>query len=439
MTTDRSPDNLTAETETAGAATAEAPAAPAASCANPGNGPDPAPEPDATPAAKKFSWLLKAFGVLLILSGALTVLGMVALAVLGVLSGLDGASAKVTTIVFMAVELVFRVAMGVLYFRLGLRLLRDRRLHAAGIARTIMTMLVLTVVVDLMVSGISPSMIATLVQIAIMVALQSYLDPSLAEERELNRKLRKLEERSDEEERVARLRRSQGKAPYQLNFFNIFWTFVVCSVLGLVIEDIYHAVVFGGYEDRAGLLFGPFSPIYGFGAVLMTLALNRIRNKNVLLIFVCSAVIGGAFEYFVSWFMQFSFGITAWDYSGTFLSIGGRTNGFFMACWGVLGVAWVKWLLPNIFKLIYLIPWNWRYVVTTAAAVLMVVDGVMTLQALDCWYLRASGHAPETSLQQFYAEHFDDAYMANRFQTMTMDIESSARIGTSSSTASAAA
>ena len=105
------------------------------------------------------------------------------------------------------------------------------------------------------------------------------------------------------------------------------------------------------YQDRAGLLFEPFSPIYGFGALLMTIALNRFHDKPVWVVFLVSAVIGGAFEYFTSWIMEFSFGIRAWDYSGTFLSIDGRTNFVFMVMWGVLGVAWIKLLLPRLLKL----------------------------------------------------------------------------------------
>ncbi|MCG5015023.1 putative ABC transporter permease, partial [Collinsella aerofaciens] len=82
-----------------------------------------------------------------------------------------------------------------------------------------------------------------------------------------------------------------GKGFIALNFFNLFWIFVVCCVLGLMIETVYHFLVVnpGHYQDRAGLLFGPFSLIYGFGAVLMTVALNRFHDKNVVLIFLVSA------------------------------------------------------------------------------------------------------------------------------------------------------
>ena len=377
---------------------------------------------------EKIPWLVKAFGIWCIVAGASTAV-LWALLITGLLAyGLPEGENPVHSLVMLIVYAAIDVAVAVLSMKLGVRLLKNNRKHSAAIARSLMILLVVSLLLGLMLSGPAPENIGVVVEILVLIALPVYLDPSLIEERRLRRTLRKMDERDAEQERLAWLAKTGGKAPYKLNYFNIFWTFVVCSVLGLIIEDIFHVVVYHGWEDRAGLLFGPFSPIYGFGAVLMTLALNGIREKNPLLIFLCSALIGGAFEYFTSWFMQFAFGVTAWDYTGSFLSIGGRTNGFFMLCWGILGVVWIKLLLPLIFKLIYKIPWNWRYSVTAVATALMIVDGVMTLQSLNCWYERESGEKPETPVQQFYAKHFDDAYMANRFQTMTMNVESATRL-----------
>jgi hypothetical protein len=367
------------------------------------------------------------FGVWNLLSGA-GELGVMVLGVVGVFGDPARlASLKNTSVTLTVVGAALQVLVAALLVIFGVRMLRDDRRGGAVLARATGLLLVAQLAVDIMVGGLDAVSAYPVLLMLVMVVLESYLDPTLAEERRLQRALRKLEEESDEQERLAHLREFRGRAPFKLNFYNLFWTFVVASVVGLFVEEIYHLVLYHVWQDRAGMLFGPFSPIYGVGAVLMTLALNGIRNRNPLLIFVCSALIGGAFEYLVSWFMQFAFGITAWDYTGTFLSIGGRTNGFYMACWGLLGVAWIKVVLPVLFKLIYRVPWNWRYALTAVATALMLVDAAMTLESLNCWYLRESGREPATAVQAFFAEHFDDAYMENRFQTMTMHADSSAR------------
>ena len=45
----------------------------------------------------------------------------------------------------------------------------------------------------------------------------------------------------------------------QLSFAKLFWIFVVGSILGLLIEDVFHVLVYHEWESRAGLVWGPFS------------------------------------------------------------------------------------------------------------------------------------------------------------------------------------
>lgn len=368
---------------------------------------------------------LKVFGMLCVVSGA-AIASVLALVIVGMAlivreGGLAGELSTATLVIFAA-QTALMTVLAALFAVLGVRLLRDKRRGAAQLTGVMIVILILVALCDMMLGGLTLDLVPYGVVLVVLIALQSYVDPSLAEERELQRKLRDMETREQAEDGTLG-RDETGKGFIALNFFNLFWIFVVCCVLGLAIETAYHFAVVdpGHYQDRAGLLFGPFSPIYGFGAVLMTVALNRFHDKNVVLIFLVSAVIGGAFEYLTSWFMQFAFGIVAWDYSGTFLSIDGRTNGMFMAMWGVLGVVWIKLLLPWMLKIVNLIPWNWRYAVTTVCAALMIADGGLTLLALDCWYQREAGRAPDNAIEEFCADHFDNAYMTQRFQSMSID------------------
>ena len=388
---------------------------------------------------EKYPLLVRVYGILSIVAGGVQVLAAVLAAVLlgaGLATGrLDLSQVEqhaATTIVIGVIELVLSVVLAAMFVILGVRLLRGKRTRAALIANVMIALEIATVICQFMLSGLDGQLIPPLVNLGILIALQSYSDPSLAEERQLQYKLRQMETRTEAEEGTLGLD-TTGKGYIKLNFFNIFWIFVVCCVIGLVIETVWHMVIVdpGVYQDRAGLLYGPFSPIYGVGAVLMTVALNRFHNKSALLIFLVSAVIGGAFEFFVSWFMQTAFGIVAWDYSGTFLSIDGRTNGMFMCMWGLLGLVWVKFALPVMLKVVNLIPWNWRYVVTIVCAALMAADCVLTLASLDCWYQREAGtmdYSNPSAIVQFCNENYGNEFMADRFQSMTMNPDSAARV-----------
>ena len=383
---------------------------------------------------RRMGVLIKVYGVLCLFSAVSVVTAFVLIATLlidfkSVVTLAEGHT--VTTLMLYAVSTAMNAALSALYVVLGVRLLRNQRRNAARMSWIMILLSVGVIITDIMLYGMRVSILARqLVTLAILIAIWTFLDPQLRDERRLQRKLRDQELCASAQEGTLG-RDASGRGYITLNFFNIFWIFVLCSVIGLVIEDVFHLLTVGGYQDRAGLLYGPFSPIYGFGAVLLTMILNRFYKSNPVVIFVVSAIVGGGFEYLVSFFMQFAFGITAWDYSGQpwwYLSFGGgRTCGLFMIFWGALGLLWIRVLLPRVLALINHIPWNWRYAVTSVAAVLLIADGVLTVISLDCWYERLAGNAPDSPVASFCAEHYDDAFMSNRFQTMTIDPDDAAR------------
>ena len=408
-------------------------------------------EPVVPAETKRIPLILRVYGTLCLL-GAAAVLGLGAFLAFRLISSgahvLDGSHNVTLTLIIAVAQIVLLAVKSALYVTFGVLILRNRRRHVAQLAYGLIALNVVATLLEIMLRGIGENLVANFVQLVILIAIASTVDPTLVTERRLQRKLRDME--TEQSAEAGTLGRAKGDRGFiELDFFNLFWVFVVCSVLGLVIETVYHMVVVdpGVYQDRAGMLFGPFSPIYGVGAVLMTVALNRFWRSSPVIIFLVSAVIGGLFEASVSWFMQTAFGAVAWDYAGSTIFglfpdpiavvMGGRTSTLFMCMWGALGMVWIKLCLPWLLKLINLIPWQARYGVTTVCAALMLVNAVMTLQSLECWYERVSGIRPNSPVEEFYADHFDDAYMAHRFQSMTITPEGTARVPDADAPASA--
>lgn len=198
------------------------------------------------------------------------------------------------------------------------------------------------------------------------------------------------------------------------------WVFVLCSFAGLVIEEVYHLAVYGELQDRAGLLFGPFSPVYGVGGLVAVALARLLEGRGAITCFIAFALAGGAVEFATSWLMEFAFGMVAWDYAGSFLSIDGRTNGYFMLMWGILGLACMKLFVPALDRLVAPLLRKASPFVTRAVACSMALDIALTLVAFNCWYHRAEGSAPETPTQRVCAEVFDDEFMESRFQAVSV-------------------
>ena len=402
------------------------------------------PSVPSTTEAKKIPLIIKVYAVLCTLSGVGT-LPSVAVFMWQVITALinGNVAAKLGDNTLVAVGLIvagimLSAASAIILIVFGLDLIKDQRRNTARLSYVLIAFTVVELLVDVMLQGIGPFLLRPAIQLGILIALSATVDPTLRQERELQRRLQEMLDRDASAEGMLG-RDETGEGYIKLNYFNLFWVFFVCSVLGLILEEVWHMVVVdpGVYQDRAGMLFGPFSPIYGFGAVLMTMALNRFYKQNPLIIFLVSALTGGAFEVFVGWFMQTSFGVVSWSYSHIRLFgmpdpiavlTGGRTCTPFACMWGLGGLIWIKVLLPRLLKLINMIPWKRRYSATVILTAVMLIDGVMTLQSLDYWYQRVNGTVRNIPVAQFYDKHFDNEYMENRFQSMTMSPKDATRV-----------
>lgn len=208
----------------------------------------------------------------------------------------------------------------------------------------------------------------------------------------------------------------------KLDYFTLFWIFVGGCVIGLAVETLFHAIVYGGYESRAGLVWGPFSSIYGVAAIILTLFLNRFYHSHNLVIFLVSMALGSAIEYVASWGMEHFWGAVAWDYTGTFGSINGRTNFAFGVMWGMLGLVWVRSIIPLLKHVFDRIGKRNLAVraVTVLMSIFMIANCLFTVLALDRQSQRAAGVPATNAVQGLMDEWFPDSYMEARFQNMSV-------------------
>lgn len=203
-----------------------------------------------------------------------------------------------------------------------------------------------------------------------------------------------------------------------LNRYKLFWIFMCGCVIGFVVETLWCYARLGYFESRQGLLYGPFTPVYGAGALLFTVALYRVRHSNSLLIFFSSLVLGGAIEYLFSLFQELIFGTVSWEYSDSALHLHGRTNLTYSVFWGILGLIFIKHTLPSLTRWIEHIPNHIGMVLTRVLLVFMVVNVLLSGMAVKRQSLRHEGLPASTAVGQWLDTHYDDEYLKKVYPNM---------------------
>lgn len=136
-----------------------------------------------------------------------------------------------------------------------------------------------------------------------------------------------------------------------ISIWRLLAYFIIYSVAGFIIETVFGLLTKGVIESRQSSLYLPICSIYGCGAVIMIIGLQRF-NKNNYSLFFGGFVIGSIVEYIVSLVGEFIFHIKWWDYSDMAFNINGRICIAFSFFWGILAIYLMSHFHPKVDKLI---------------------------------------------------------------------------------------
>ncbi len=196
-------------------------------------------------------------------------------------------------------------------------------------------------------------------------------------------------------------------------FYKFFWLFLLGCIFGAYYEEIGNMLVHliknheFLWERRRGLLYGPISPIYGFGTVIFIFLLGK-KHRKPWQIILYGALLGGIFEYLMSYFQEVLMGTVSWDYSSYFLNINGRTTIPFALVWGVFALVLVKFVYPTVSIFLAKIPIKIGKIVTNILIVFLCLDFFLSWGALLRQKFRQNGQPPITVVGKFFDKYYTD-------------------------------
>ncbi|PHU39386.1 hypothetical protein CSX00_11410 [Pseudobutyrivibrio ruminis] len=133
---------------------------------------------------------------------------------------------------------------------------------------------------------------------------------------------------------------------------NLILVFFVFSFVGWCIEVTLKYRQFGRFINR-GFLIGPWLPIYGCGAALITLTVAGLTpvERGIGTTFAISLIVCGLIEYLASYFMEKKFHARWWDYSQKPMNLNGRVWIGNLILFGIGGVAIIHIVNPILYGL----------------------------------------------------------------------------------------
>ena len=159
---------------------------------------------------------------------------------------------------------------------------------------------------------------------------------------------------------------------------NLILLFFIYSFLGWCIEIILKYIQLHRFVNR-GFFVGPICPIYGSGAILITLAIGGLARYEYAYgtTFILSLLICGTIEFLTSFIMEKTLHARWWDYSNKPMNLNGRIWIGGLALFGIAGVVITHFVNPFLSGVFASIPLTVREIAAGVLVTLFIIDYIL--------------------------------------------------------------
>lgn len=186
--------------------------------------------------------------------------------------------------------------------------------------------------------------------------------------------------------------------------------FIIYSIIGFIIETIFGILTKGVLESRKSFIIGPFCSIYGLGAVIMILALQKFKKNNYTLFFG-GFLVGSIIEYVVSLIGEAIFHVVWWDYSDMAFNINGRICVAFSMFWGILAIYLITHFNPKVDKFLEKFSYKQLKKAVIIIMIFLMIDMVITGIGLKVFFVRlVSENKVQLNIEEKYIDKYIEQY-----------------------------
>ncbi len=197
--------------------------------------------------------------------------------------------------------------------------------------------------------------------------------------------------------------------------YKLMWLVLAGSLLGCLLEMCWYRRLRGKWMSRKGVIYGPFSPIYGAAMSGFVYLLYPVRRGNLLFLFVLGAAMGSCFEYACGFLQERVLGTKSWDYSKKKFQLHGRICLEFTFYWGIAAVVSIRFLYPVLSRMVEAVSLRRGPVIIGGLFLLFLADCAVSGAACIRQRLRREGRIAVYPVERFLDRHYPDERLAAIF------------------------